>query len=457
MAVHDRAVGAICFAVACFILLAPAIWNGFPLLQWDSGGYIARAFEPYLVPSRSVIYGYFAAFSWPLNYWPVAIIQSATAAFVLSLALRVFGLGKHPYALPVIVGILCVATTLPWIAGNILTDIFAGLSVVGLHLLVAEDDKLTRIERGALVVVVAFAVASHSATFAILLGLLTLAAIVFVITRRFASSRGLTHGAAAIVLGVILTLAANFAIERRIMWTPGGYGIVFGRMLEAGIVHRYLDDHCPHPALRLCAHRRELPRNADAFLWGEGLFNDLGRFKGLGSEMRAIVLGSLRAYPVMQIKEAIKATALQLVSVASGEGVRNDMWHTYAIIQEHTPAAVPAMRAARQQKGEIGFETMNRLHVPVALLSMALLPVLILFGIARPAFADLSRLGATIVAAILLNAVVCGMLANPHDRYGARLAWIALFSVILVPARVLARRAHGVPVATGQAETMQHR
>ncbi|KAB2877286.1 MAG: hypothetical protein F9K38_13150, partial [Pseudorhodoplanes sp.] len=64
-------------ALALALLLAPALWNGFPLLQWDSGGYIARAFEPYLVPSRSVVYGYFAAAGGVLNYWPVVLAQAA--------------------------------------------------------------------------------------------------------------------------------------------------------------------------------------------------------------------------------------------------------------------------------------------------------------------------------------------------------------------------------------------
>ena len=35
------------------MLLAPALWNGYPLLQWDTGGYLARWYEGYLVPSRS--------------------------------------------------------------------------------------------------------------------------------------------------------------------------------------------------------------------------------------------------------------------------------------------------------------------------------------------------------------------------------------------------------------------
>ena len=39
-----------------------------------------------------------------------------------------------------------------------------------------------------------------------------------------------------------MLVAANYAVAGRISWTPGGSAIVFGRMLQAGIVGRYLDD-----------------------------------------------------------------------------------------------------------------------------------------------------------------------------------------------------------------------
>ena len=44
---------------ATALLLAPAIWNRFPLLQYDTGGYLARWYEGYLEPSRSTVYGLF--------------------------------------------------------------------------------------------------------------------------------------------------------------------------------------------------------------------------------------------------------------------------------------------------------------------------------------------------------------------------------------------------------------
>src|SRR5580704_12512304 len=84
---------------ATLLLLAPAMWNGFPFLQYDSGGYLARWFEGYLEVSRSTVYGLFAVVGWPLDFWPEALLQAAAAVWIISLALRVHGLGDRPLAL----------------------------------------------------------------------------------------------------------------------------------------------------------------------------------------------------------------------------------------------------------------------------------------------------------------------------------------------------------------------
>jgi hypothetical protein len=109
------------------------------------------------------------------------------------------------------------------------------------------------------------------------------------------------------------------------------------------------------------------------------------------------------------------------------------------MIENFAPPALPAMRAARQQNGELDFRAINRLHVPVALASMALLLVIIALAIREERFADLGPLAAAVAIALLANAVVCGVFANPHDRYGARLVWIAPFVVALVLWRALRR------------------
>ncbi|MBX9843543.1 MAG: hypothetical protein K2Z80_17220 [Xanthobacteraceae bacterium] len=452
---------------ATAVLLAPAIWNRFPLLQYDTGGYLARWYEGYLVPSRSTVYGLFLTLlSW-LDFWPVVVAQSLVTVWVLALTLRALGFGGRPYLLVGVTAALCAFTTLPWLTSILLTDIFAALPVLAVYLLVFSDGTLRRFERPALIALIAFSVATHSATFAVLLALVLAAVVVRLALRIGVNSRprdgvaslaysrpkdgvaslaygGIVRGGAALVLGAFLLLSANYVTSGRFVWTPGGIALSFGRMLQDGIVARYLHEHCPDRRLRLCAHRHELPDDADVFFWsGDGsVFNRLGRFAGLGDEMGLIVGASLRAYPAWQLQAAAVATLRQLVRVSTGEGVVPTAWHTVGMIEKFTPHAAPAMRASRQQQGELDFTAINAIQRPLALAAMLLLVPLMLWGMRRQPMHDLGRLAATIACALLANAVVCGVFANPHDRYGARLAWLAPLVVGLAAFRLYEQRRH---------------
>jgi hypothetical protein len=420
-------------AAAILLLLAPAMWNRFPFLQYDSGGYLARWFEGYLVPSRSTVYGLFAVAGWPLHFWPELFLQAAAAVWVIWLMLRVYGFADRPLALLGTVAALAAVTSLPWLVGILLTDIFAGTAVLALHLLLYASSSLSRRETAGLVLLVGFSAATHSATLAVLMAIAAAAGLARLYWQDLFPLAALGRSIGALALGVVMLLGTNFALSGQVAWTPGGYGIVFARMLQDGIVVRYLDEHCPQAQFKLCPYRHRLPRTADEFLWNDGPFNELGRFGGLGEEMRSIVLGSLAEYPGLQIETATVAAAKQLVKVENGEGVLTSIWHTYGIIDHYMPSIAPAMRAARQQHGELSFHALNEVQVPVALMSLVLLPFILIMG--RGDYTDLRRLAATVTMAVLANAVVCGVLSNPHDRYGARIAWIASFAVGLVMMR----------------------
>jgi len=355
---------------ATLILLLPALWNRLPLLEYDTGGYLARWFEGYLVPSRSTTYGLFLAVGWPLDFWPNVILQALASVWIIGLLLRTHRFAVHPIALPAIAAVLALTTALPWLASVLLADIFAGLAVLALHALVWQGDRVSRRERYALVLFIAFAGSTHSATFAVLLGLGVAAVCLSWLSAKLTPRAGLAPMTAALVLSAAMLLGANYIVSKTVAWTPGGYGLAFGRMLQDGIVTRYLDDHCATEQLKLCPYRNELPLDADTFLWGKSVFDKLGRFAGLGDEMRTIVLGSLRDYPAIQAETALRDTARQLAAVGTGEGIVTTLWHTYGIIERYTPSVVPAMRAARQQHGEIGFAAINMIDVPVAWAAM---------------------------------------------------------------------------------------
>ena len=424
----------IAVVVIPLFLIAPALWNGYPLLQWDTGGYLARWYEGYLVPSRSTVFGLYLHFGEGSSFWLNLGFQAMSTLWILQLSLRVLGL-IQPLRL-LWIGLLLIATTaLPWLASMLLTDIFAGLSVLALFILVTQADRITALEKCALFGFVAFASATHSATLGVLLGLCCVGLVARPFLRDRITLAGLMQGGASLVAGAAMLLAANYALSGQLAWTPGGVGVAFGRMLQDGIVAKYLNDHCPQLELKLCPYRNELPPTADDFLWGNSMFNTLGRFEGLDNEMGYIVTHSLQEYPLWQAKAAVAATVDQLLHVATGEGTIGWLPHTYGIIDRYIPSQSKPMHAAHQQHWDINFALLNWLHVPVALGSMLAMLALLGHAIWRRRRDDVTLLAATVTLALLGNAAICGVISGPHDRYGARIVWIATFTALIAAAR----------------------
>ena len=401
------------FLASILLLLAPAIWNGFPLLFYDSGDYFLRTILGMLNNGRSVVYGaWLTAFRYP-NFWPAAVVQCAITTWVLYLVLRTHGLKNHaaglPLALVAVAATLSACTALAWIAGMMMPDLFAALAVLALYLILRKRDEVSRIERYALVALIAFSCATHNGTLAVVLAL----------------------------------LAAGWVFTGNFAWTPGGAGFVFSRLVQDGIAHRYLADNCPNPKLKLCQVRHALPHTADDFLWHQGdrgPFAHIGGFEGGGDEMKRIALDSVIQYPGLHLWTAIKSSALQLSRVRTGDGVVHDIGFTYGVLDSDAPEMKNAMNASLQRQGKLKaiFDGFNRVHEPFTLTSMALLPFLLLFAWRRGSMRDTDWLAATVLLALLANAFAMGVLSNPNHRYGARVAWMAPLVWSLLAVQLLA-------------------
>ncbi|MBH5368156.1 hypothetical protein [Bradyrhizobium glycinis] len=435
-----RAAGSLWLRLAAvalpLLMIAPALWNGYPLLQWDTGGYLARWYEGYLVPSRSTVFGLYLHYGEGFGFWINLAVQSLATLWLLQLTLRVLELMQTVRFVAISLSLM-LSTALPWLASMLLTDIFAGLSVLALFLLVVGASRTSTLEKISLFVFTAFAAATHSATLGVLLGLCAAGWM----ARPFVGKRlpiaGLAQASLTIVAGGLMLVSANYALSGKLAWTPGGYGVAFGRMMQDGIVAQYLNDRCPRERYKLCPYRNELPASADEFLWGKSMFNTLGRFEGMNDEMGYIVVQSLKDYPAWQAGAALRAMGQQLLHVATGEGTNGWIPHTRGIIERYIPAQAAPMRAARQQNWGVSFDDVNWLHVPVALASMLALVALLAQALASRRLDDLTLLAGTVTLALLGNAFICGVISGPHDRYGARMVWVATFVVLMALARRL--------------------
>jgi hypothetical protein len=409
--------------------LWPAFDNGFPLIFFDTGGYMQRGLEGDLPVGRSVIYGAFLmAFCWgPLGYWPAIAVQAGLTAWVLGLVLRARGLGDARVLLAIGAG-LAIATALPWFTAQMMPDWLAAAATLALWLLFAASDRLGRAEKAGLCAVIALAIASHMALALLSFGLAVVGAVLY-------GWRRLGLPALALALGISLIPLGNFLSAGDPRPPAAGASFLLGRLIQDGLAKAYLDEVCPDPTLRLCAVKDDLPRTANDFLWGppswKGTAQSLGGIVAVNDEARRIVLGSLARHPLRNVGAAFLDTAQQLARFRTGDGIVLGLWHPRWRMEVQHPELLPAFDAARQQREGFDFAAWNRVHVPVGALSLVLLAGLLIWRTARGVGPD-ARMLAFLGLALVGNALICGALANPHDRYLSRMVWVATLGVVLV-------------------------
>ncbi len=420
----------------CPILLSVAIWNGFPIIYYDTGAYLLEGLGHAFVVERSPVYSIFlflAGGGWSL--WTIAVLQALMTAFVMTELARVFAPRLKLWALLLIGVALVIATGLPWYVGQIEPDCLTALVILSVYLLAFHARQLGTVRSWLLVGVGAFATAAHPSHLVLTAGLaLSLGVYRGALWLARNTSWPKAHLGSAIlcfVLALAMIVGSNFALTGQVFVTRAGPAFLFARMLQDRIVMRLLDDTCPQSGYRLCAYKDMLPRTADGWLWGrDSPFFRLDRFAGTNAESQRIIWDSIRRYPLLQIEAAISDAANQFVVYKTGDQIEPQQWALEPTFQRFIPAQVPAYLAARQQRGEIRFQTVNLIDVPVAGIMLVGLAIMLFQALVQRRKKSAVLLGYVLVA-LLGNAFICGALSNPHARYQSRIIWIVPFALAL--------------------------
>lgn len=420
------------------VLIAPALWNGFPLIFPDTGGYLERPIDGTPAMGRSAFYGLLLYVGVPLAFWPVVLAQAALIVWIVVLTLRAVSLGGRPWLAFATVLALALSTSLAWFSAQLMPDVLFPAAVLALYLLAFRLDTLALWERLGLSAVIAAAMASHMAATGLCIALIG----ALWLTARVTSLPlpRLRFTATAAGAGIALSLVSNLALTGSFAFTPGGASFLFGRLVEDGIVARYLAERCPDPDLRICTYAREVPSNADDWLWGPDTpFYKLGGVDGFGAEAQHIVLDSLLRYPLEHLAAAVEATARQFVSFAT-EVSSIDNHPALGTIERNTPQWLPAVMAARQQNGPLDTFPLNIVHVPVGALGIIGIAATLAFRRRFALATDAGALCATVLLALVINAAICGVFSHPVDRYQSRLVLLAPFALgLAITARLLRR------------------
>jgi hypothetical protein len=425
--------GAFCIALSLAAFLAPALWNGFAIVFFDTGGYVGRVLEMTLEPGRSIFYGFFlwaTSLGWS-SFWGPVLIQSLFSIWLIHLTLRCHALPAGPLTTAGSCVGLAALTGISWYTSQLMPDTLAPLIILGLWLLGCRWDRLRRSERTGLALIVLLGLLSHMSCMAMAIGLIAVIMIFKLAQLRFKwpLTVHLLPPAAVVAASLILMPMFHLALTGKATFTPGGPVFIFGRLVQDGIAQRWLAEHCPAPGIRLCAMQERIPKTADDFLWaGTSPFQDLGAWSGeADAELSYLVRASIKTYPGAFLGTSLQATARQITKVATGDGLDEFQNDVRGVFTNLLPKTAKPFNAARQQQRLISqplFDALNMVHVPVAHLSMLGLLFIAGWGL-HNGHHDLTGLAIFTFLALLGNAFICGALSNPHDRYQSRLVWTA--------------------------------
>lgn len=424
-----------------FALLGPALWNGFPIVFFDTAGYIKRVLDWDLEPGRSFFYGlflYVTSGGW-FSFWGPILMQAGATLWLIHLLLRTHGIGFRDWPSRQVTGAVAIGlsalTGVSWYVAQVMPDILLPLLVLCFWLLSFRWGDLDWRERLGVAAIGLLALMSHMSSMALAGGLvLTIAAAKGLDRWR---GWGLTPrvwpAAALLALSVVAMPTLHMALIGKPGFTPGGPVFIFGRLVQDGLAQRYLADHCPDPTIKLCAFKNNLPATADDFIWHkDSPFVAIGGWDSATPELSRLVGGIVSAYPGAFLSTALVATKDQLLMIQTGDGLDEwqevTRWIFRVFMPESQSRAFEEARQQREKTTQELFDALNLMHVPVAHLSGLGLILVAIWGF-RTGRRDLAALALFVLIALIGNAFINGALSNPHDRYQSRIVWLATLVV----------------------------
>ena len=441
--VRGAPVCALGIAVLSLMFLSVAIWNGFPLIFYDTGAYVLEGLGHIFFVERAPVYAEFLFLTGArFSLWPVVVVQALMISYLILEVARVDVPGLTLRALVVIGAALSLFTGIGWYVGQVEPDIFTPMVILGAWLLLFCSERLGKAGRYRVVVLTGLAVACHPSHLGLLAGLVIAAALLKLAARWRPHLPGpdLRHGLIGLAIALSLIVAGNFVLTGKFFLSKSGSVFLFARLMQDGIVQRLMNETCPPAGTsdwRLCAYKNRMPKSANAWLWGENSgFRALG---GFTSQMQQeedgrIIVESLKRYPVMHLRAAATDSLLQFLQFKTGDGIEPHLTILEPNFKRIIPKQVPAYLEARQQRGLIRFKTLNLIHVPVGAMSVLGLLLLLQRAAMRRSW-DAASLPALVLLGLIGNAIICGSFSNPHDRYQSRIVWLPSLVLLLAVTR----------------------
>ena len=427
--------GAVLFGA--LFLAWPAFYNGFPLIYPDSmtylsdGRVVARALFLHQLSEYYGVRSFFYSlvilpFHWNISPWPIVALQCLLVAFVVWLVVRSVA-PRHTVARYLILILaLSIFTSASWYAAFVMPDILGPLAYLSIYLLTFARETLSRAERLALCLIAWWGITAHSSHLLLAAGLWLLLVVFVAFKRRpfWRRPRSLR-----VVLAILAVAAASqMALHGYLYGKPTLNGqrppYLMARVIADGPGRWYLDKNCPQLHWAICNHLSQLSDNPDTLLWdADGAYQSAtdDERNQIDHEEMPLVLATIRAYPRQQLSRSAANFSQQLLSFGLF-GFDSSAWMLEQF-DEVMPKARSSYLQSRQARDALPLDLLTEIQWWTIVASLAAIAALIplLWRRHSPRLAGLSLV---VVATVVANALVTGVMSVVDDRYGCRIIWL---------------------------------
>jgi hypothetical protein len=413
------------------LLLWVAAYNGYPTVYPDTGGYLyTGAFFIAVPPFRAPGYAIFTRLTGlGGSGWFIVAAQAMVVVAVLyeSCKYAIGGSSKfRDYCVLAVVGVLAGFTSLPWIASELMPDVFAGLVYLSAFLL-AFSDQLDLLERIGLAAFLTISVSAHMS----LLPIGAFFAVALVIARLMGWQVQGALPTKSIVGWVLVPVAAaglwtatlNRETGLGFRISTSGNEFLLSRLFADGSAGDYLRENCAKERFVACGHLADLPTTQAEFLFWSPVRDEMARH---GDEIAEVVRGTIIAHPIRFVMNSLEDTLIQLAEFRTGDEIRASNLHAPnsngAVILQVFPRDFKAFSSARQALGRMNLVTKAAAIIDTVAFCLSLVGCVLLARNKR--FAKVNQFFYWAIVFLVINAGICGSLVGAYDRYQSRVAWI---------------------------------
>ena len=306
-------------------------------------------------------------------------------------------------------------------------DVFAGLYILAIALLIVFYETLMPTELTALWVLLAFSMLSHPSHVlggGMLLGFIVLFVLAFARNNLQRVTPALLLTGAAIAIGAAGFVMVNFMVSgiTGLVATPPP--ILLARVIQDGSGSSYLRQACSYEHYTVCRFVHRMPMNTNDFLWSsdpeKGVWSVVSPEERvqIAQEQYPIVLRSFLYAPIMQIKSSARNVGQQIVTFDVTEFKVDEELKNF-IVKEFGGDIAEKFLKTRIAGNQLNLTALSILY------RLAICASFLLLVFRFPKLEANTKAALVIVlTGVITNAVVTGSISEPDNRYESRVIWL---------------------------------